>query len=82
MNRGIKVLQTFALPLGDGTIKNGEVLFITNSAKIHFLRVFVLSHDSMDLGKFLERKTRFELATFALARQRSTTEPLPHIKLK
>ncbi len=27
----------------------------------------------------LERKTRFELATFALARQRSTTEPLPHI---
>ena len=26
----------------------------------------------------LERKTRFELATFALARQRSTTEPLPH----
>ena len=30
-------------------------------------------------GLFLERKTRFELATFALARQRSTTEPLPHI---
>ena len=26
----------------------------------------------------LERKTRFELATFALARRRSTTEPLPH----
>lgn len=25
----------------------------------------------------LERETRFELATFALARQRSTTEPLP-----
>ena len=29
-------------------------------------------------GAVLERKTRFELATFALARQRSTTEPLPH----
>ena len=30
-------------------------------------------------GCFLvERETRFELATFALARQRSTTEPLPH----
>ena len=28
---------------------------------------------------FVERKTRFELATFALARRRSTTEPLPHI---
>ena len=26
----------------------------------------------------LERETRFELATFALARQRSTTEPFPH----
>ena len=26
----------------------------------------------------MERKTRFELATFALARRRSTTEPLPH----
>ena len=29
----------------------------------------------------LERETRFELATFALARQRSTTEPLSHILL-
>ena len=27
----------------------------------------------------MERKTRFELATFTLARWRSTTEPLPHI---
>ena len=27
---------------------------------------------------FMERETRFELATFALARQRSTTEPFPH----
>gem|GEM_PF-5196875 len=30
---------------------------------------------------FLERKTRFELATLALARRCSTTEPLPHILL-
>ena len=30
------------------------------------------------LNKKMERETRFELATFALARQRSTTEPLPH----
>ena len=29
-------------------------------------------------NKKMERETRFELATFALARQRSTTEPLPH----
>ena len=27
----------------------------------------------------MERETRFELATFALARRRSTTEPFPHI---
>ena len=27
--------------------------------------------------KKMERETRFELATFALARQRSTTEPFP-----
>ncbi len=31
-------------------------------------------------NKKMERETRFELATFALARQRSTTEPFPHIK--
>ena len=29
----------------------------------------------------MERKTRFELATFTLARWRSTTEPLPHMPL-
>ena len=31
-------------------------------------------------SKKLERKTRFELATLALARRCSTPEPLPHIK--
>ena len=46
---GIKLLQSFALPLGHGAII------------------------------LMERETRFELATFALARQRSTTEPLPRI---
>ena len=30
----------------------------------------------------LERKTRFELATLALARRCSTPEPLPHICMK
>ena len=30
------------------------------------------------LIKKMERETRFELATFALARRRSTTEPFPH----
>ena len=31
-------------------------------------------------NKKMERETRFELATFALARQRSTTEPFPQKK--
>ena len=37
-----------------------------------------MRYDPEPLPNILERKTRFELATFALARQRSTTEPLPH----
>ena len=31
---------------------------------------------------YMERETRFELATSALARQRSTTEPFPHLCVK
>ncbi len=34
---------------------------------------------TIELHPHLERKTRFELATLALARRCSTTEPLPHI---
>ena len=33
------------------------------------------------IRKNMERKTRFELATLALARRCSTPEPLPHINL-
>ena len=46
--------------------------------------VRVLQTRALPLGygafliKKMERETRFELATFALARQRSTTEPFPH----
>ena len=62
---GIRVLQTRALPLGEGTI--------WQTFKFAFPSVvFVLTYKTK-----MERKTRFELATFALARQRSTTEPLP-----
>ena len=46
------------------------------------LGVKALQASALPLGygaKKMERKTRFELATFALARRRSTTEPLPHI---
>ena len=32
-------------------------------------------------GEFMERMTRFELATLALARRCSTTEPHPHKQL-
>ena len=44
------------------------------------LGVKALQASALPLGygaKKMERKTRFELATFALARRRSTTEPLP-----
>ena len=61
LNRGIKVLQTLALPLGYGAI-------------ISFVKKLVI--------KKMERETRFELATFALARRRSTTEPFPHHKVQ
>ena len=43
LNRGIKVLQTLALPLGYSAIKK-------------------------QCGEFVERETRFEPATFTLAR--------------
>ena len=47
MNRGIKVLQTFALPLGDGTIKNKtlEVIFknATNFFTLLSLSFFVFA---------------------------------------
>ena len=61
MNRGVKVLQTFALPLGYDAV-------CTNALP-----------KQISVQKKMERETRFELATFALARQRSTTEPFPHI---
>ena len=34
------------------------------------------------IRKNLERKTRFDLATLALARRCSTPEPLPHIMVE
>ena len=40
---------------------------------------FYLAFDKSPVNK-MERKTRFELATLALARRCSTPEPLPHIK--
>ena len=54
------------------------VIFIT------LFYTYILTHKILYIknltvmSSLLERKTRFELATFALARQRSTTEPLPH----
>ena len=42
LNRGIKVLQTFALPLGDGTIKNKTLEVIFKNAT-NFLTLLSLS---------------------------------------
>ena len=54
MNRGIKVLQTFALPLGYDADGNFDII-----------ERFGQKNDA-DFS--LERETRFEPATFTLAR--------------
>ena len=45
------------------------------------IKVLQTSALPLGYGAIMERETRFELATFALARQRSTTEPLPRATL-
>ena len=63
LNRGIKVLQTLALPLG-------------YSAVFAYFSIWKLKKKQYG---YLERETRFEPATFTLARWRSTTELFPHL---
>ena len=71
MNWGIRVLQTHALPLGYGTKKFS---YKEKKTRIFaFPKILVLEE--------MERETRFELATSALARRRSTTEPFPQKKV-
>ena len=43
-----------------------------------FIEKMSVTHRYNLVYKEVERKTRFELATFSLARRCSTTEPLPH----
>ena len=43
-----------------------------------FIEKMSVTHRYKPTYKEVERKTRFELATFSLARRCSTTEPLPH----
>ena len=64
---GVRVLQTRALPLGYGALN------------IERDKLYPLQVEHKALNKKMERETRFELATFALARRRSTTEPFPHL---
>ena len=51
-------------------------------AKLNIFNKFILIKiKTYDYRKFnMERMTRFELATLALARRCSTTEPHPHMK--
>ncbi len=77
MNRGMKVLQTLALPLGYGAM----LIFI--AAYIGFMpsfEIFIPPHCCEGTTSFMERKTGFEPATSTLARSHSTTESLPHDK--
>ena len=70
MNRGIRVLQTLALPLGYVTI--WDIYIICKlSGKVY---TYFLNCDAHTLvwESRLERATRLELATSTLARWRST----------
>ena len=69
MNRGIRVLQTLALPLGYVTI--GDIYIICElQKKVHIYFRFQCPH--FRVGIEVERATRLELATSTLARWRST----------
>ena len=48
---------------------------------LNYIRVYQARGNPRSCLCQLERKTRFELATLALARRCSTPEPLPHIEL-
>jgi hypothetical protein len=71
-------LQTSALPLGYAALK-GRIKDEGGKMKQPLLEspeAFVL-HPPAFILDFVERETRFELATLALARRCSTTELLP-----
>ena len=82
-----RILSPVRLPIpplrrligGTTQIRTGDEGFadlsLTTWLWCHIFKLFVKLRS---VDKKMERKTRFELATFALARQRSTTEPLPH----
>ena len=53
-------------------------MYITYKMASPFIEKISVTHRYNQLYKGVERKTRFELATFSLARRCSTTEPLPH----
>ena len=80
MNWGIEVLQTSALPLGYVAISS-EPCFCKPAGKartcVSRLVPSVARNYLVRMEQELERKTRFELATLALARRCSTAELLP-----
>ena len=70
MNRGIRVLQTLALPLGYVTM-GSYILYANFPEKSTFIFKKYDAHTSV-WAPHLERATRLELATSTLARWRST----------
>ena len=72
MNRGMKVLQTLALPLGYGAI-----YFAGLSNYMPLAESLSPTQLGEGYAYRLERKTGFEPATSTLARSHSTTESLP-----
>jgi len=78
LNWGIEVLQTSALPLGYVAIKQRTMLLQADRRSKNMCESLSSKHSAELPTKYkMERKTRFELATLALARRCSTAELLP-----
>ena len=74
--------ESYALPLGESPIKMVSAQgFEPRTHALEGRCSIQLSYAPMLIVYFMERETRFELATSTLARLRSTTELFPHIKL-
>ena len=75
---GVEVLQTSALPLGDGAERNGSVGYRRRPpSRFGGHPSLGLPTEARTSERRLERETGFEPATSTLARSHSTTELFP-----
>ena len=78
MNRGVKVLQTFALPLGYGTLKIGAVDEArTRDLHLGKVALYQLSYYRIIKGVFLVRTKRLELLRLSAPDPKSGASAIP-----